>query len=463
MKRDLKLKMPKIDISKFNPKLILRYGIVLLFSISLFLIKPAINPPQTEAAPQETNVDVFTGQIIPAFIASEYDPTEAFKMLAGGTVYVFAYDTWGSGSMVVGGIAVKTQIRADGTFQAVGLPHASKYGVYFPYDDNGPTEGNRFVKLDPNIGCDVANCVCTPTFDCVGDGNSAEMVCAPYMCGSDNMQTVPFRWPKYDALHPDDPNLSDNILDVFSYQQKDYPAEVGAIIHDQLGNVVNLNNVIQGVAQGGKRVFITSSNKLDIENHLNVFPVIPTSVLKFKVNNHTTVNAGNPLNQEIFSSPISIIATRIMIDNWGSAPQSYPVESEAMKYLYVRDPVITGKTTSDGDFEVFAPPGIYTLTYFYNNDFFGFITRHVRPTSVSGGGALINEWSSWSNPIIGQDINDSYYTANLYDNECSLQTGTTHYLYLYLYYRPVYIWGLLTRSLSTTNARGETMTVSPLP
>ena len=448
--------MKLIHLKYISLRKFLRLSLIVGIAVFFFITFPFARPSDTTAQIQETNTDVFTGQIIPAFIASEYDPTEAFAKLAGATVYVFAYDTWGASSMVVSNIAIKTQLRADGTFQAMGLPHAAKYGVYFPYGDNGPTEGIRSPIVSVS-GCGYDGT--DPfTVDCDDEKNTTPETCAAYMCGSSSIQNTPFRAPKD----------TDNISSVFSYSMMYYP-RTSVNPHDQtnVAQIVNLNNALDnnGAARPDeliyrRRVFVTSSNRLDIENHVNVFPVIPTSVMKFRVNNLTTIDhePSNPaeysyFNQTILKSPITVTMNRIATVNFGngSVHQSYPVDPDLMYWIYVDGPTITGKTSADGDFEAYAPPGMYAVKYSYNDVFFGFVIKNVDPGG-SFGTAMIPR-STWSAPIYDFDMAQKYGEG----------TAEQKNLLLYLYYKPLYIWGRVSRNATITGTDGTIQTVGPLP
>ena len=86
-----------------------------------------VSPDTSEAFVRSSNTNVFTGRFIPAFVGGAYDPSPAFSQIAGLPVYVFAYDFWsganqsGENSWIVSDIAVRTQVRADGSFQVQGM------------------------------------------------------------------------------------------------------------------------------------------------------------------------------------------------------------------------------------------------------------------------------------------------------------------------------------------------------
>lgn len=338
-------------------KLLKLFPILIILTVFLSLSEPLVSPSLIQANPP---ADVFTGQIIPAFIGNEYDPTLAFQELAGATVYVFAYDNWDAAAadqIVVGNKAIKTQIRADGTFQAMGLPHATYYGIYFPYGQNGPIEprdgsGNRKSYECPVI----ANLWCT-----LGPGT--EVYPVPNTDPQDYCCVLPVQTIgaiKNTAFRIPEPN--DNIADVFGYAQAIYNGTT--LIPTQIAE--------EFVKPLGQPIFVTSNNKLDIENHINVFPVVPTSVLKIKINTTkygvTAENStSDPLamGYSIAHQPIEVSATRI---GYYRPAYSITESSVGSPYLPTSGPTITGKTDQNGYFKVYAPSGYYQITYKLNDN-----------------------------------------------------------------------------------------------
>src|SRR5690606_37682304 len=149
-----------------------------------------------------------------------YDPSEAFKQLAGSPVFVFAYDTFGR---VVNDFAYKSQVKADGSFQAAGLPNASHYGVCFGWRDK-----------------DFA-----------------------------------FRAPLPE----------DGIQSAFAYNQTEFrPAaddveeiELNTQIPNEKFRIFPFEPEANDDENAGCRVYLTSSRTVDIANHINIFPVVPNS------------------------------------------------------------------------------------------------------------------------------------------------------------------------------------------
>ncbi len=278
-------------------------------------------PTEAQTNPQTT--DIFTGQFIPAYFGAAYDPTEAFKQMAGLTTYVFAYDTWGK---VVNNFAYKTQIKADGSFQAAGLPNASHYGVCFKASDSAVTEYFRA------------------------------------------------------------PLQEDGIQSAFAYSQATLATDEN--INTQIADKpVNFSSFNGGA---GCRVFLTSSRQVDIANHINIFPLVPKSILSVII---TDQSAGTT---DFYNSdkPYEIYAQRVVINNtksesrldeaYGSGSICVDADCQANQNELLSDdntvavgPVIRGRsipytpTTEDGAapqgggtiFQAFAPRGMYAITY----------------------------------------------------------------------------------------------------
>ncbi|RLA77839.1 MAG: hypothetical protein DRG33_06420, partial [Deltaproteobacteria bacterium] len=225
------------------------------------------------------NTAVFTGQIIPAYEGAAYDPTVAFQYLSGLPVYVFVYNRWdGTPGNIIDQLAVRTQIRADGSFQAMGVPHGSNYGVFFPFSEhcywrdlNTGDENGMDCAVD-TLSCDEGH-TCTKVIRVErNDGLEVEP------------QTAPFRFPKSE----------DHIQDVFSYA---VAPDDSFTLHDQQENKVTVH---------GAQSFITSVNRLDIQSHINVFPVVPATVLNVAVQmcNSTKAPCGEGGNLEIYAKRI---------------------------------------------------------------------------------------------------------------------------------------------------------------
>ena len=205
---------------------------------------------------EAVNTAVFTGQIIPAYEGAAYDPTVAFQYLSGLPVYVFVYNRWdGTPGNIIDQLAVRTQIRADGSFQAMGVPHGSNYGVFFPFSEHCYSH-DFDTGVDTGMDCALDEAPCAAGHTCTkvvrvkrNDGLEVEP------------QTAPFRFPK----------TEDHIQDVFSYA---VAPDDSFTLHDQQGNEVTVH---------GAQSFITSVNRLDIQSHINVFPVVPATVLSVKM------------------------------------------------------------------------------------------------------------------------------------------------------------------------------------
>jgi len=281
--------------------------LLLLIIAIIFVIQPRFSK-KVSASPSENNTSVFTGQFLPAFLGGAYDPTEAYKRISGLPVYVFGYDRWsGTQAMVINNYAIRTQIRADGSFQVQGLPTAAHYAVYFPYKLNASGAVERT--------------------DCVSGAGALDP------CANDTSKTAEFRWP-------DD---EDQIKDVFSYAQGDASA------------VTIGNTQVDGQQVKLGKVFLTNETRVDIVNHINVFPLVPNKALKIV----------------IWDSPDSsfeVVAQRI-----SKTPVCY-ASGACDPQLPINSPIIGGRTAPtntvrlsgqavDHVFEAYAPEGRYTITY----------------------------------------------------------------------------------------------------
>jgi hypothetical protein len=302
-------------------------SLIVMFAMLSSSFAPLLSHVQSQEAqtnPQST--DIFTGQFIPAYLGSAYDPTEAYKQLAGATVYIFAYDTWGQ---PVNDFAYRTQIRADGSFQAAGLSNASHYAVYF----------SDFSELSsPN-------------------------------------QSKNFRVPK----------SADNLQTVFAYQQAAYPS--GDSCHSP--KVQTKGKRIDGGGDGSEAIlcpqkgidgsyptrslFVTSSRTVDIANHVNIFPLVPTTILSLLLNDSSGGLLTNSDGAN-HNTPYEIYAQRILINN--DSPSGSPETLITNTNLQTNGPIIRGRTTyyvshdasgnatgSSTIFQAYAPRGLYAITY----------------------------------------------------------------------------------------------------
>lgn len=279
----------------------------------------ALQPTLSPVSGQKTQqTDIFTGQFIPAYLGAAYDPSEAYKQMAGLPVYVYAYDTF---DKIVNNYVFKTQIRADGSFQAAGLANASHYGVC--------------VKV------------------------------------ADNNTLLPFRPPI------PGPN-GDNLETVFAYNQEVFPP-TPINPRDQTGLDTELSNVnpSQPDGQKGCRTFLTSSRTVDIANHVNIFPLVPTTVLSVIIKDSILGSAQTDLYNT--NSPYEVYAQRITLN---SVPTSDCLPEEmgktckvvgAIDNAMVNGPIIRGRTIpyiAEGAsyqgatiFQAYAPKGVYAITY----------------------------------------------------------------------------------------------------
>lgn len=368
------MQLPRIE----KPKVIFSF-LIILSLIFLFLTSkhPAISaPPTTE------NTTVFTGQVIPAFIGGAYDPTEGFKQLAGLPIYVFAYDRFQGGAGIINNYAVRTQIRADGSFQAQGLPTGAHYGVYFPFRKNN----GDVVRTDcraPNVQ------------PCVGSVITAE-----------------FRWP--------DPE--DQIQDVFSYA---YANAGGAVVNTQIRDSSTSSGYEEIKIE---QAFLTSTTRLDIENSINVFPLIPKKAIR------VTIGLGSTEQEASYE----IYAQRVTkkMEQAVNQPQGLGV---------VNAPIIRGRTSIGtasgpfyyGTFQAYAPEGFYAITVW----------------RTEGGSATYKEWDGISSVnSTNTGLGFEYVSKDWRDMiaRAPNETSVAHRNYL------ISVWGLITddRGLPMSSLNG---------
>lgn len=331
---------------------------ILLFFIAIVVVQIK-TPPVTNAQQSANNTAVFSGQFIPAFVGSAYDPTAAYQRMAGLPVYVFAYDSWGGASFIINNLAVRTQVRADGSFQVQGLPNGQKFGVYFP-----------FRLLADGSAVERTDCY---------NGDTTALPCQGSVLGPD----VAFRMPQPD-------NNSDGILDVFSYNMADASALTS--VYDQLNNQINLG-----------LTFLTQETRVDIENNINTFPLIPTSAIRINVRPSNEPGLNLDGAYEVFAQRVGYTAT-------SGIASTVPVSS----------PIIAGRTTfpremtgpdpwepsntitffGDRSFQAYAPPGTYAVTVWMNS---GGVTYDVFSgivnSSIHGFAIYNNSEMGWEDAL----------------------------------------------------------------
>lgn len=275
--------------------------------IFLSLLLLLAHPHPAFADTSENNTSIFTGQFLPAFIGGAYDPSEAYKRIAGLPVYVFGYDRWtDTQAMVINNYAIRTEIRADGSFQVQGLPTAAHYAVYFPFEKSA----------DISKGVTRTDCTAGDLNPCAGFASYA------------NVPDAEFRMPEDQDL----------IKDVFSYAQGD---ATGVTID---------NTQIPGQKITLGKVFLTNETRVDIQNHVNVFPLVPVTNIKITV----YANRGDSFE---------VVAQRVSQSNC-SANGCIP--SGPLNY-----PVIRGRTIESGSFDIklqkhvfqaYGPSGNYAIS-----------------------------------------------------------------------------------------------------
>ncbi|PIZ46180.1 hypothetical protein COY32_03820 [candidate division WWE3 bacterium CG_4_10_14_0_2_um_filter_41_14] len=288
--------------------------VVLIFSISLI-----VSPDKAYAIVRSSNTSIFTGRFIPAFLGGAYDPTPAFSELAGLPVYVFAYDFWnganqaGENSWIISDIAVRSQIRADGSFQVQGLPTASHYGVYFPFE------------LAPNGSVNRT--------DCTGTGNETDPC-----FGDTNAYKYDFRMPISE----------DKIIDVFSYAPQ--YLSVPVTVQSQVNSPDGYENVVV------KHAFVTNRTDVDIANNINTFPLVPNHTLHFVVTETGSTITG--------ASEYEVVAIRIAAENMDPLSPSQNLSPR------IDFPIIRGRAQKSDHsaqavryvFQAYAPQGLYVIT-----------------------------------------------------------------------------------------------------
>ncbi|NTV30499.1 hypothetical protein HGA91_00775 [candidate division WWE3 bacterium] len=295
--------------------------------------------PAAEAVNRPTNADIFTGRIIPAFIGEAYDPTQAFAELAGLPVYVFTFDFWAgfneqgvftSESWINSNLAVRTQIRTDGSFQVQGLPAGSYYGVYFPFILNGGT---------------VSRVECTSASFAPAANDTTDTPTNPCRTSSGIQRDWSFRMPEND----------DKILDVFSYKANYLPDSQVKVVDSQV-EVTGASRNFEQIAV--RHAFVTTRNELDISNNINTFPVVPNDTLRI------SISAKEPSGSqyEIWAQRVTrTLATTGPASGQLAGVLDFPIiKGRAIRNVESVDPA-NGSTTSTFSFQAFAPEGFYEI------------------------------------------------------------------------------------------------------
>ncbi|MCA9390097.1 hypothetical protein KC571_01725 [candidate division WWE3 bacterium] len=303
---------------------------------AVLMFAQLVTPPVSQAQ-SEVDTAVFTGQFIPAFIGTAYDPSYAYQRMAGLPVYVFAYDNWGGGNFILNSLAIRTQVRVDGTFQVQGLPvNATHYGVYFPFIwDSG---SSSVIRTD----CDPAAAPCLNAIE--GD-------------------EVQFRMPQLS------PTL-DGIQDVFSYNLGD---ATGLTVSDQLGNQIDLGPS-----------FLTNEKKVDVDNNINTFPLVPTSTIKLTAKElNFYLTGSNPYSLQRSDNAYEVVAQRVVEDIAGFNPLGDNLIISG-RTTFPRNSFFTPTDPAQNDrtFQVYAPPGVYAITLWKNEN--GITYQNYNPSSVDG-------------------------------------------------------------------------------
>lgn len=351
------LSMNRLKSKVFNKRalaLTLCFAILVsLVATGLSAITP-ISPTTAQTNPQTT--DIFTGQFIPAYYGAAYDPSEAYKQMAGMEVLVFGYDTWGT---IINNFAYRTQVKANGSFQAAGLPNASHYGV------------------------------------CVKDNSSFNTFRAPLP--EDGMQSS------------------------FAYNQSTFTSDAAVRTQSATPEPTTLKDC---------RVFLTSIKTVDISNHVNVFPLVPYTVLSVIIKDSYSNTDGNSINRpyEIYAQRLSTNLPALTTSGPGPAPE---VTTERVQSA-VTDPVIRGRSirytpkdkTSNSAcgsgtiFQAFAPSGIYAITYWRPDT--KDIQKQVTYLNFDGSKSLNSNYNGIAIEPVTQDGTNTWEKLS---TRCILQPG----------------------------------------
>ncbi|MCA9391861.1 hypothetical protein KC614_01485 [candidate division WWE3 bacterium] len=326
-------------------RFVLRAGVLVML---LFICGLLLTPPDTQAAlpPNVEPSTIFTGRFIPAFIGGAYDPTEAYAAMAGLPVYVVAFDDWqgppkigGSDpdlTWIIGDRAVRTQIRADGTFQAQGLPQGEQYGVYFPFALKSST--GEIVRTDCRGGRDV--------FDGTLDGSDTDKnPCKTW----DANRSWPFRMVR----------AEDRLADSFGYAALYNTGEESGTAAAGTDLFPIYTQVEAPLGQSPteyeevrvEHVFVTKRLDLDIDNNINTFPLVPTNTIKIQIE-----SADESSSYEVWAMRYARM-NDVLSDQHVFGPLDYPVirgrAVETSRETDVSLPVFT--------FQAYAPQGNYAI------------------------------------------------------------------------------------------------------
>lgn len=311
--------MSIVGKKRFN--FIVRKISVVLILMTILITVSSVTPPSSHAQ-SENDTAVFTGQFIPAFVGTAYDPSYAYQRLAGLPVYVFAYDRWGGNNFVLNSLAIRTQIRVDGSFQVQGLPvNATHYGVYFPFDRDFSTGANRRT-----------DCIDGP----VPPATSPSYPCINSVVGDESS----FRMPT---------DETDGIRDVFSYTTGD---ATGIVVNDQFGNPIRLG-----------KSFLTNETRVDIANNINTFPLVPTSAARITTKELFQYQGGGDFNPQRSDNAYEIVLQRVVEDAVSGVRAPGDNLIIGGRTTFPQNAFLSSNTNQNNRyFQVFAPPGVYAVT-----------------------------------------------------------------------------------------------------
>lgn len=176
------------------------------------------------------------------------------------------------------------------------------------------------------------------------------------------------------------PTNDDGLQSAFAYQQAIFPTDDAATPNTQISGEKVPDKI------KGSNIFITSSRSVDISNHINIFPLVPITVLSVIIKDPTSVDFDN------FNKPYEIYAQRVISTPYNSDSSSNSINYESCSINYdpatckgitsnsssplTNGPVVRGRSiyytprTSAGApcgaatiFQAFAPSGTYAITY----------------------------------------------------------------------------------------------------
>ncbi len=440
---------------------------ILLGVVTVILFSITVNPQANAALPETvTPSTIFTGRFIPAFIGAAYDPTEAYAAMTGLPVYVVAFEDWngsnrpGGNSWIIGDYAVRTQIRADGTFQAQGLPEGAHYGVYFPFvldRTNGDLDGDGIQEpVIARTDCSKGRASYLTQLMSAGDPTiprsskieNYEDDGSPDRnpCNITDKQT---RW-QYRMPYPED-----KLVDSFSYAAEYLAFEDGT------GSYLPLTTQVRVSPTGVNPpvfekirfefAFITNRKEVDVANNINTFPIVPGNVLR--------VNVISNFTQQFIpsGSNVEIWALRTTTPDLFNQYQDY-----AGIYRLTNFPIIRGRAIQTSSvnsqnnivpqytFQAYAPPGDYVIITWIKEtnspiykDWDGqtVLNVHISGMAQSAAGLFMHNTTGWNQVSLYKDWRDRLSWFDVIGADPSREKYDKS---LTLFPNNNYIWGSVT-------------------